>query len=138
MNVLVTIPNVILKYLELLVIPSGYSIYHFINPAAIFRFRLFGDLAFNPRRRVFNCPVWLRAVSFFGGMVRSMAFAGVNRIRNFRAGVSFRSRKIFIPSVHRLLFVRRDRFRLAIQKFRKKFMGEQSDAGMSLYSSSPS
>ncbi len=40
-NVLVTIPNVILKYLELLVVPSGYSIYHFINPAADISFSTF-------------------------------------------------------------------------------------------------
>lgn len=41
-NVLITIPNVILKYLELLVVPSGYSIYHFIDPAADFSFSTFG------------------------------------------------------------------------------------------------
>jgi tetratricopeptide (TPR) repeat protein len=40
-NVLATIPNVILKYLELLVVPSGYSIYHFINPAADISFSTF-------------------------------------------------------------------------------------------------
>lgn len=40
-DVLVTIPNVILKYLELLVVPSGYSIYHFINPAADISFSTF-------------------------------------------------------------------------------------------------
>ncbi len=40
-NVLITIPNVILKYVELLVVPSGYSIFHFINPAADISFSTF-------------------------------------------------------------------------------------------------
>lgn len=40
-NILIVIPNVVLKYVELLLIPSGYSIFHFINPAENVSFSTF-------------------------------------------------------------------------------------------------
>lgn len=99
-NVLTAIPKVILKYIELLIVPSGYGVYHFINPAQGVSFSTFiGPLL------LIGVGVLLIARSNSRLLIFSAAWFGVwilpslGALGTFIPAVFAQERYLYLPSI---------------------------------------